>query len=338
MFTSKKNRDALILIFISLILGMVYTVIQNNSFEWINLRTGALHGLLIGSFLVVYMKFISPHVYSYIRTIPIYLQIITTSLIYLFLIFFGRALAFTLFNGKEFEFIGTDKNFLSTVFFAFIILLIANLLIQISNILGRRVMFNFLIGKYKRSREEQRMIMFLDITDSTKIAEKIGNDQYLKLLDEFFYYMTEPLVDSSGEIHKYIGDEVIVTWRNDRANFQNGINFYFRFKKNIEKNKAKFEKTFGLFPLFKASIHIGDVIIGEMGNIKKEIAFLGDAVNTTARILDYGKRNNHNLTLSKSKKSIDLDGLRKKYIVTNLGKQHLRGKQQSLELFEVAMK
>jgi adenylate cyclase len=34
----------------------------------------------------------------------------------------------------------------------------------------------------------------------------------------------------------------------------------------------------------RAGLHCGPVVIGEMGSLKKEIVFLGDTVNTTARI------------------------------------------------------
>jgi adenylate cyclase len=37
-------------------------------------------------------------------------------------------------------------------------------------------------------------------------------------------------------------------------------------------------------PHFKAGAHYGSVIVGEMGVIKRDIAYSGDVLNTTARI------------------------------------------------------
>jgi adenylate cyclase len=36
----------------------------------------------------------------------------------------------------------------------------------------------------------------------------------------------------------------------------------------------------------RAGLHCGEVVTGEMGSVKKEIVFLGDTVNTAARIQD----------------------------------------------------
>ena len=43
-----------------------------------------------------------------------------------------------------------------------------------------------------------------------------------------------------------------------------------------------------MIPAFKAGIHTGDVIAGEVGIIKRDIPYSGDAFNTTAEI--QGKR------------------------------------------------
>ena len=37
-------------------------------------------------------------------------------------------------------------------------------------------------------------------------------------------------------------------------------------------------------PAFKAGLHFGDVITAEIGDLKKEIVYNGDVLNTTARI------------------------------------------------------
>ena len=41
---------------------------------------------------------------------------------------------------------------------------------------------------------------------------------------------------------------------------------------------------YGIVPEFKAAVHCGTVMIGEMGKIKKTIKFSGDVMNTTARV------------------------------------------------------
>lgn len=45
-------------------------------------------------------------------------------------------------------------------------------------------------------------------------------------------------------------------------------------------------KYYGLIPTFKAGIHCGTVIAGEVGIIKRDITYSGDVLNTTSRILN----------------------------------------------------
>jgi adenylate cyclase len=45
-----------------------------------------------------------------------------------------------------------------------------------------------------------------------------------------------------------------------------------------------YERDFGCRADFRAGLHCGSVVIGELGYLKKEIALIGDSMNTAARI------------------------------------------------------
>src|SRR6202011_230807 len=47
-----------------------------------------------------------------------------------------------------------------------------------------------------------------------------------------------------------------------------------------------YEREYGMRADFRASLHCGAVAVGELGYLKKEIALIGDAMNTAARILE----------------------------------------------------
>lgn len=44
-----------------------------------------------------------------------------------------------------------------------------------------------------------------------------------------------------------------------------------------------------MVPDYRAALHIGTVVAGEMGDLKREIAFVGDTLNTAARLLAVGR-------------------------------------------------
>ena len=156
---------------------------------------------------------------------------------------------------------------------------------EVSDNLGQGVLMNFLVGKYHNPREEERIFMFLDMKSSTTIAENLGHVEYYKLLNQYYADITEAIVQTSGEIYQYVGDEVVISWKLKNG-YQNNncLRCFFLIKQIFESVSEKYIKEFGLVPGFKAGLHLGKVTTGEIGVVKKEIKFTGDVLNTTARI------------------------------------------------------
>ena len=56
---------------------------------------------------------------------------------------------------------------------------------------SRGVFLNIMLGKYLQPTEERRIIMFLDLKDSTPIAEKLGTSkEYFKFIRDFIFYIS----------------------------------------------------------------------------------------------------------------------------------------------------
>ena len=53
---------------------------------------------------------------------------------------------------------------------------------------------------------------------------------------------------------------------------------------SLKEKMNYYMKEYGVAPTFKAGIHAGDVTVGYIGIIKKDLVFSGDTLNTTARI------------------------------------------------------
>jgi adenylate cyclase len=87
---------------------------------------------------------------------------------------------------------------------------------------------------------------------------------------------------------------------------------------------------YGLVPGFKAGIHCGRVVAGEVGIIKRDITFSGDVLNTTSRI--QGKCKEYNEEFIASDDLISLLKLPGSYTVQFLGSIKLRGKEKDVEL------
>jgi adenylate cyclase len=202
---------------------------------------------------------------------------------------------------------------------------------EVSDNLGQGILKNFLVGKYHKPREEERIFMFLDMKSSTTIAEQLGHVDYYKLLNEYYADITEAVVQTSGEIYQYVGDEIVVSWQLKYGLQNNNCLRCFFFIKQIFKTVSeKYIKEFGLVPGFKAGFHCGKVATGEIGVVKKEIIFTGDVLNTTARI--QSACNAYGVDILVSDDLISKLKTKDEYILTDIGDCKLKGKDAKVKL------
>jgi adenylate cyclase len=212
----------------------------------------------------------------------------------------------------------------------FVIFIITQLLIEINEKYAPGVFFDILSGKYLNPKIEKRIILFLDLKDSTPIAEQLGHEVYFRFIRDFIYAISMAILENEGRIYQYVGDEVVVSWRYTPKNAMRCIQAVISSRRAIQKRSEEFRRTFGMIPEFKAGIHLGDVTVGEIGIIKKDLAMSGDTMNTTARIRDACTELNHKFIASKD--FIDQINL-KEWQAESLGSIDLKGKSESLELF-----
>ena len=205
---------------------------------------------------------------------------------------------------------------------------------EVSENLGQGVLRNFLTGKYYAPTEEERIFMFLDMKSSTTIAEKLGHVKYFELLKQYYADISDSIINYSGEIYQYVGDEIVVSWTmKNGLTHANCIECFFDMKQALESQSHKYESSYGVFPTFKAGFHLGRVTAGEIGVLKKEIIFTGDVLNTTARIQELC--NSHNVDLLVSGSLIEKLELNPTYKAHHLGKTELRGRDEEIELYSI---
>lgn len=178
-----------------------------------------------------------------------------------------------------------EARFQITVGLSFLMAQLVSFAIVLSGHLGHGVLRNLVTGRYHRPREEARVFLFVDLVGSTAIAERIGPTAFLTLLDRFVGDLAEPVIEHHGTIYRYVGAEVIVSWPEAKGIAQAScVRCVLAMRDALARQAGACRERFGLVPRFRAALHAGTVVAGEMGDTKREIVFLGDAVNTTARI------------------------------------------------------
>ena len=176
--------------------------------------------------------------------------------------------------------------------------------------------------------------MFLDMKDSTHIAEQLGHVQYFELLQQYYELMSAAFIAHQAEVYQYIGDEVVVSWPVPKGLERNDcINCFLALKARFGQQAAVFNQRFGHVPDFKAGMHLGEVTTGEIGALKKEIVFTGDVLNTTARIQALCKEHQVDLIISEAL----LRQLEKPQAIStrSIGELTLKGKSQRVHLYAV---
>jgi len=191
------------------------------------------------------------------------------------------------------------------------------------------------LGRYFHPRREERIFMFLDLRSSTSIAEKLGEEQYFNFLKEVFEHATPGILNTKGQVYQYVGDEIVISWKTDRGKENaNCIQCFFNIQGALMNKADYYKEKYGVVPEFKAGLHYGDVMAGEIGVVKREIAYSGDVLNTTARIQSKCNELGVNILLSKFLVN-RLNLLPGSFEPRLIGDIALRGKEQSLELFTV---
>lgn len=227
-----------------------------------------------------------------------------------------------------------DPFFWTTILYFSITSIIFSLIKIANDKFGPGVFLNMLLGKYRKPQEEERILMFIDLKDSTKIAEQLGHKTYSRFIQDCFTDLNSVLRKHEADIYQYVGDEAVLRWTIKQGFRKNNcVNLYFAFKEKLKKREQRYLQRYSITPQFKAGLHCGKLMIAEVGTIKKELAFHGDVINTASRI--QGLCNQFNSELLVSKSFLDRSSITLKYETNLLGDLELRGKKEKLEIYEV---
>ena len=223
------------------------------------------------------------------------------------------------------------KNWLlEKIIYWMIIFFITQLILIINEKYSPGVFRDILVGRYVHPKIETRIVMFIDLKDSTPIAEKLGHSVYFEFIRDFIYRVSQAVIEFDGIIYQYVGDEVVCSWNFAPNNTRKCLDTVIQARKNIQRKSEYFRTKYKLVPEFRVGIHLGEVTVGEIGVIKKDIAMSGDTMNTTARIRSACNDLNYHFIVSKAfVENINLE----KWQTESLGMIELKGKGSGIELF-----
>ena len=122
------------------------------------------------------------------------------------------------------------------------IVAVTQFMLQVNDKFGPGNLWKIFIGKYYSPKEELRVFMFLDLKSSTSIAENLGHQQYYHFLNDFYALISDPIINRSGEIYQYVGDEIVVSWTTERAikNMNCLFCFFVLYSPGLRRDSSSF--------------------------------------------------------------------------------------------------
>lgn len=171
---------------------------------------------------------------------------------------------------------------IAIAFFVFLMIVLA---LQLRRLIGEGIMWKVVTGRYHEPRRENRVFMFLDIRDSTAIAEKIGDEKTHALITDVFFHADRKITEHRGEILSYNGDEIVASWPSP-IGLEKGrcLSCYSEISKGLSEKAEEYKSRFGVAPSLWVGLHEGPVVVGECGDSKLAIVHIGDTPNTAARL------------------------------------------------------
>lgn len=199
---------------------------------------------------------------------------------------------------------------------------------------GRGVLVGLLAGRYHHPRYEKRVFLFADLVDSTPLALTLGDLRYHGFLNQLFREVGPSIERFNGSVHRYLGDEMIITWSWD-AGIADAtcLRCAMAILSSVDAAGEDFREEYGTAPRLRIALHGGEVVAGEISGIKREIVFSGDAINATARIQSEASRMDRSLLVSQE--LLDATGLPDDLDSEGLGPFHLKGRDEETELLAI---
>jgi adenylate cyclase len=173
-------------------------------------------------------------------------------------------------------------------------------MMRIIHFVGPETLFHLLVGTYHRPVQDRKVLLFLDVNDSTALGVALGPLATRALMRKFLADVSRPIIDFGGDIYLYKGDGLIATWNWAAAMRHKAVlSAVDAMFQTIERERNVYERLWDRVPSFRVGIHGGAVVVSEQGEAKRSIGIYGDTINIAARMEEAAKSHNVSCIMSK---------------------------------------
>ena len=337
---SRKLKNTRILLLAGMLLGVVYAFFADgftSIFPYINtILIGLLVALAISFFeLAIFTGKMRKLPFRTLLSLRVVLYTVTVLACIFFVLIGYRMLRYDMhflavLHSEEFQHYLWEEDFLVSAVYTLGVVTIAIFILQVRRRIGPKILLGFITGKYYQPQEVERIILFIDIQHGKEIIERIGRIDYFRYFNDILFDIAETTLHRRADIYEYVESNILLTWDLAEGLKQaNCVRCFFEMREVIETRKIDYYEKYGFIPEFRASLHSGPVIRGEIGDVKSQVKYHGDVMNTTARILGKTDAEHPLLISGELLQQLELPLLYREKL---LGTFELRGKQKTIEL------
>ena len=280
----------------SALLGLAYAALVGGDETF-----GAVAGALIGVSIVAFEVFVvQARVGEPLRQLPLWvLTLISTAVWISSIVLAILVITPVILSVEVLPQWYLEGRFVQDATFFLVVALLINFSVRIHSLVGARVLLNFLLGRYHRPLREQQVFMFVDFLDARGLSNRLGDLRAQSLISAAFFDIDGPVREFGGEPHRYIADELVVTWpfgrgvRNARC-----LRCALGVASLLRANADLYRSTYGEAPRLRIALHGGPIVVSEIGDDRREIVYFGDTINTTARLRGLAKKIQRELVIS----------------------------------------
>ncbi len=180
--------------------------------------------------------------------------------------------------------------------------------------------------------QKEMTILFSDIRSFTSLSEKMTPEENFNFINSFLKIVSPIIRDNNGFIDKYIGDAVMALFPDKAEDAL--ISAIEMQKRVIDFNINRVEK--GYQPIaIGIGLHLGNLMLGTVGEEKRmEGTVISDAVNLSSRLEGLTKMFGASTIMSERTLSA-LDERAVKYNYRFLGQVNVKGKKETVKLYEI---